>query len=77
MPMGVPSIEDLIVFIARLDPLRTEQYPDDLSNGLRAAFKERELYDAYFSFLVRGAERVKALLEVLGKARSVTFHLMN
>ena len=68
-----PSIEDLIAFTARLDALRPDQHPDDLSIALRAAFKELELYNVYVSFIVRGAERVKGLLEVFDKARSVTF----
>ena len=70
--MAASSIKDLLAFIAQLDALRADQHPDDLSNALRTAFKERELYDTYFSLLVEAAGRVKVLLEVFDKARSMT-----
>ena len=70
---GQPSlIDDLTAFTARLDGLHPDQHPDDLSNALRAAFKQRELYDVYASSLVKDTERAKAFLEVLDKVRSVT-----
>ena len=71
MSTGVPSIEDLIAFTARLDELRADQHPDDLSDALRTAFKERQLYEAYFFFLSGGAKRAKLLLYVFDKVRSV------
>ena len=71
MATGIqPSLsDDLTAFTARLDCLRPDQNPDDLSNALRAAFKERELYSAYISSLVVDTKRVKALLEVFDKVR--------
>ena len=65
------SIDDLTAFTARLDGLRPDQHPDDLSNALRAAFKQRELYDVYASSLVNDTNRAKAFLEVLDKVRPV------
>ena len=65
------QIDDFTIFTARLDGLRTDQDPDDLSNALRAAFKEPELYDWYISSLEEDTERAKALLEVFDKVRSV------
>ena len=65
------SIDDLTAFTARLDGLRPDQHPDDLSNALRAAFKQRELYDVYASSLVKDMDRAKAFLEVLDKVRPV------
>jgi len=64
--------DDLTAFTARLDDLRADQNPDDLSNALRAAFKERELYNQYMSSVVGDKKRVKALLEVFDKVRSMT-----
>ena len=58
-------------FAARLDALRTDQNPEDLSNALRAAFKERELYNLYVFSLVGDTGRAQALLEVFDKVRSV------
>ena len=65
------SINDLDAFTAQLDELRVDQDPGDLSNALRAAFKEPELYDRYISSLVWDTERTKVLLEVFDKVRSV------
>jgi len=62
--------DDLAAFTARLDDLRADQNPDDLSKALRAAFKECELYDAYVTSLVGDTKRVKAILEVFDKVRS-------
>ena len=58
-------------FAARLDALRTDQNPEDLSNALRAAFKQRELYNLYVFSLVGDTGRAQALLEVFDKVRSV------
>jgi len=66
-----PPIDDYTIFIARLDGLRVDQDPDDLSNALRAAFNEPELSDRYISSLGKDTERAKALLEVFDKVRSV------
>ena len=73
MPAEIqPSLsDDLMAFTARLDDLRADQNPDDLSNALRTAFKERELYNAYITSLVGDTKRVKALLEVFDKVRPV------
>ena len=65
------SINDLAAFTSRLDGLRLDQDPNDLSDTLRAAFKQPELYDRYISSLVGDTERAKALLEVFDKVRSV------
>ena len=59
----------LAAFTARLDGLCTDQSPEELSNALRAAFKERELYNFYAFSLVRDIERAKVLLEVFDKVR--------
>jgi len=69
MPAEAQSslIDELATFTTRLDALRTDQNPDDLSNALRAAFKERDLYDLYISSLAEDAERVRALLKVFDK----------
>ena len=73
MSTGIqPSLNaNLAAFTARLDDLRADQNPDDLSNILRAAFKERELYNTYITSLVGDTKRTKALLEVFDKVRSV------
>ena len=68
------SIDDLAAFTTRLDGLRVDQSPDDLSNVLRAAFKERRLYRRYISSLVGGTEREKALLEVFDKVCSAMYN---
>ena len=69
-------ISDLTTFTIQLDGLRPDQSPSDLSDALRAAFKRRELYDAYVSSLVGDTDRVRALLEVFDKVRSVK-HIMS
>jgi hypothetical protein len=46
--------------------------PNDLSNALWAAFKQRELYNLYISSLAGDTERAKGLLEVFDKVRSAT-----
>jgi len=66
------SIGDLAAFTARLNGLRVDQDSDDLSNALRAAFKEHELYNLYISSLVGDTERAKTLLEVFDKVRAAT-----
>ena len=66
-------IDDLAAFTARLDALRPDQHPDDLSSNLRVAFQQRELYDAHTSFLVKDVQRAKALLEVFDKVRSLIY----
>ena len=65
------SVDDLTAFTARLDGLRPDQHPDDLSSALRDAFKQRELYDVYASSLVEDTDRAKAFLEVLDKVSPV------
>ena len=64
-------IDDLTAFTTRLDGLHVDQNPDDLSDALRTAFKQRELYDSYVSSLVGDIGRAMALLEVFDKVRSV------
>ena len=73
MSIGVqPSlVGDLAAFTARLDGLRIDQNPDDLSVALRAAFEERDLYDIYVSSL--DTDRVKELLEVFDKVYSMAY----
>ena len=67
-----PSLVDgLTAFTTRLDGLRADQNPDDLSDVLRAAFKQRRLYDAYISSLIGDPERARTLLEVFDKVCSV------
>jgi len=68
-------IGDINALTARLDGLRTGQSPEDLSSTLRTAFKERELYNMYISFLAADEKRAKALLEVFDKVcpRSVCY----
>ena len=74
MSTGVQSSSiGLTAFTTRLDGLRPDQNPDDLSNVLRAAFKQRELYNVYTSSLVEDTERTKALLEVFDKVRSAEY----
>ena len=68
-------VDDLTAFTARLDGLRPDQHPDDLSSTLRVAFQQPELYDAHTSFLVTDVERTKALLEVFDKVRSVIYDI--
>ena len=67
--VGCTSPPDIL---ALLDGLSADQDPDDLSNALRAAIEEREQYDVYISSLMGDTKRVKALLEVFDKVRSVT-----
>ena len=67
------SADDLTTFTTQLDGLRADQNPDELSDALRAAFKQRELYDAYVSSLVTDTKRVRALLEVFDKVRSAKY----
>ena len=67
-----PSTDDITTFTARLDALRADQDPDDLSNALHTAFKDRALYDEYASSLVVDTGRAQVLLEVFDKVRSVT-----
>jgi hypothetical protein len=80
MPTGArPSlIGDLTALSARLDRLCTDQNPEGLSDILRAAFKERELYNLYISFLEVDEKRAKALLEIFDKVcpggERVLFH---
>lgn len=66
-------IDDLAAFTARLDGLRPDQHPDDLSSNLRVAFQQRELYDTHTSFLAKDVQRAKALLEVFDKVRSLIY----
>jgi len=60
-------IGDLTALTARLDGLCADQNPEGLSSTLKIAFKERELYNLYISFLVADEKRAKALLEVFDK----------
>jgi hypothetical protein len=62
---GVPT-----TLTARLDGLRVDQSPDDLSNALRSAFTEPELYKIYISSLAVDQARAKLLLEVFDKVNS-------
>ena len=50
MPEGVqPSpVGDLATFAVQLDRLRADQNSDVLSDALRAAFEQHELYEEYF-----------------------------
>ena len=57
----------LAALSARLDALRTDQNPEDLSSALRDAFKQRELYNLYVFSSVGDRERAKALLEVFDR----------
>ena len=59
----------LAAFSARLDSLRTDQSPEDLSNALLVAFKQLELYNLYVSSLIGDMERARALLEVFDRVR--------
>ena len=68
------SIDGLAAFTTQLDGLRADQSPDDLSNALRAAFKERRLYRRYISSLVGGTGREKAFLEVFDKVCSPMYN---
>ena len=69
-------IGGLTALTAQLDGLRPDQNPDDLSNALRAAFEERELYDLYISFLVETPTKAKALLGVFDKVSSVAYVIL-
>ena len=60
-------IHDLTALTARLDKLCIDQNPEELSNALRIAFEEREIYKLYISFLAADEKRAKALLEVFDK----------
>ena len=64
-------IDESTAFTARLDGLRVDQSPDILSDALRAAFEQRELYNSYVSSSVGDTERAMGLLEVFDKVRSV------
>ena len=69
-----PSLIDgLAAFTARLDGLRKDQSPDDLSDALQTAFKQRELYNLYVYSLVGDTKRAMGLLEVFDKVRSVKY----
>jgi hypothetical protein len=72
MPTVVqPSLADaLSIYTAQLDGLHENQSPDDLSNALRAAFRQREQYHLYLFTLAENTGRVKALLEVFDKVCS-------
>lgn len=65
---GKPSlIGGLAALTARLDGLRVDQNPHDLSKALKSALIEPVLYKIYLSFLVVDYARAKALLEVFDK----------
>ena len=64
---GVPPTGPLATLTARLDGLRVDQSPDDLSEALRSAITEHVLYETYLSFLVVDKVRTTALLEVFDK----------
>lgn len=61
---GLPSLT------TRLDGLRADQDPADLSKALISAFTEREAYKAHLAFLAEDETRSKALLEVFDKVCS-------
>jgi hypothetical protein len=66
-----PSLTGVLsTFTAQLDALHVDQSPDDLSNALRAAFEQRQLYHLYVFTLAGDLGRAKALLEVFDKVRS-------
>ena len=60
-------IADLTALRARLDGLCADQNPEGLSDTLKIAFKEHELYNLYVFFLAADKKRAKALLEVFDK----------
>ena len=66
-------IDDLTAFTARLDGLREDQSPKYLSDALRIAFQERELYDLYACSLVGDTKRATELLEVFDKVCCVKY----
>ena len=61
------SINGLAILTAKLDSLSVDQDPDDLSNILRSAFTDCELYNTYLSSVVEDEARVKVLVEVFDK----------
>ena len=73
METGPLLSDTLATFTARLDALRTDQNPQDLSNALLAAFKQRELYNLYVFSLVGDTGRAQALLEVFDKVCPVKY----
>ena len=61
------SIDGLAILTAKLDSLNVDQDADDLSDVLRSAFTECELYNTYLSSVVEDEAKVKVLLEVFDK----------
>ena len=57
---------------AKLGNLSADQDPHHLSDALRSAFTERELYDTYLSSVVEDEARAKVLLEVFNKVCTET-----
>ena len=76
MPTGTNAslIDNLAILTTRLDSLSADQDPGDLSNTLRSAFTEPELYDTYLSSVVEDEARVKVLLEAFDKVCTETKH---
>ena len=72
MAANVSLVDSLATLTAKLDSLSADQAPGDLSNALRSAFTQRELYDTYLSSVVEDKARVKVLLEVFDKVRTET-----
>ena len=70
-------IDDLAPFASRLDGLRADQDPDDLSRALRDASDQDMLYNLYIFSLGGDTERMKALLEIFDKVRSATYSLVD
>ena len=69
-----PSLVDgLAAFTTRLDGLRADQNPDELSHVLWDAFKQRVLYNLYVFSLSGDTERAKVLLEVFDNVRSAMY----
>ena len=66
----VSLIGCLPALTARLDDLRADQDPADLSKALISAFTEREGYKMHLAFLAEDETRSKALLEVFDKVFS-------
>ena len=65
-----PSLVDgLAAFTTRLDRLRADQNPDELSHTLQDGFKQRVLYNLYIFSLAGNTEQTKTLLEVFDKVR--------
>ena len=63
-------IGGLATLTAQLDSLCADQDPEELSEALRSAFTERELYKIHLASLAEDRARAEVLLEVFDKART-------